>query len=612
MNRRRLRAPGALLAAAATLGCLLPGPSRAAAASGAAADLAAARAVFEKNLDAIKRRDRDAYLACYPQSPGLVRTGPSGFSLGYDEVARTTGEDWPAVFDAQDLRLTPLQPGVVYGTYRYRVRYLDGKGGDDEQRGLSERLFVSTPKGWKIAASTAFPAPPGTPPPPRALVGATLVDGTGGPATKDSVVLLRDGKIECAGTRAACPVPADAGVVDLAGSWLAPGLVDAHVHLSQTGWADGRPDALDVRDLHAYEEVERAQREHPERFLRADLCAGVTGAFDVGGYPWTIARAAAAENDSRSPRLAAAGPLLSTWDFWLNLPGERQFVYLADAAAARAGVRYLKSLGAAAVKVWLIDTGERPQSELEAVVGAAGEEARRIGLPLIVHATELATAKIALRAGARLLVHSVGDQKVDEEFLRLAKDRGTIYCPTLTVGGGYGRLFAAAAAGRSPELDDPNGCVDAGTRARIAETASLAGKLPADWPARAERLATRLRSESEIQAENLRLVKAAGIPIALGTDAGNPLTLHGPAVYAEAEAMQAAGLTPMEVLVASTRDAARAMGREKDLGTIEAGKLADLIVLGADPTADIRNLRNLRYVVRGGELRAQEELRALK
>src|SRR4029079_17969689 len=117
--------------------------------------------------------------------------------------------------------------------------------------------------------------------------------------------------------------------------------------------------------------------------------------------------------------------------------------------------------------------------------------------------------------------------------------------------------------------------------------------------------------ESGTEAENLRRGKAAGIPIALGTDAGNPLTLHAPVFYAEAEARRAAGRTPMEVLVAATRDAARAMGREKDLGTIEAGKLADLIVLGADPTTDIRNLRHLRYVVRGGELRAQEELRAL-
>jgi imidazolonepropionase-like amidohydrolase len=96
----------------------------------------------------------------------------------------------------------------------------------------------------------------------------------------------------------------------------------------------------------------------------------------------------------------------------------------------------------------------------------------------------------------------------------------------------------------------------------------------------------------------------------MGTDAGNPLTLHGPSVYAEMEAMQAAGMTPMQVLVASTRTAAEAMGRAKDFGTIEKGKLADLLLLEADPAADIRNMRRLRTVVRGGEVHPVEALRA--
>ncbi len=381
------------------------------AAADPAPDVVAARALFERNLDAIRQRDREAYLSCYLESPGLVRTGPSGFALGYDDVARTAGEGWPDTFDAQDLRLVSIQPGVVYGTYRYRVRYLDDQGGDDEQTGLSERLFVETPAGWKIAASTAFPAPKGTPPPPRALVGATLVDGTGRAPVADAVVITRDGKIECAGSRAQCPPPADAGLVDLAGRWIAPGLIDAHVHFSQTGWADGRPDSLDVRDVHPYEATERAQREHPERFLRAYLCSGVTTVFDVGGYPWTTGLAERAEGDTRSPRVRAAGPLLSTLDHWVNLPAERQFVYLSDPEAARNGVRYLESIGAAAAKIWLIDEGERPQAELEAVASAAGAEAARLGLPLIVHATELATGKMALRAGAKLLVHSVGRRR---------------------------------------------------------------------------------------------------------------------------------------------------------------------------------------------------------
>jgi imidazolonepropionase-like amidohydrolase len=106
-------------------------------------------------------------------------------------------------------------------------------------------------------------------------------------------------------------------------------------------------------------------------------------------------------------------------------------------------------------------------------------------------------------------------------------------------------------------------------------------------------------------------VAAAGIPIAMGTDAGNPLTLHGPAVYAEMEAMQRAGMKPMDVLVAATRGGAKAMGREQEFGTIAPGKDADLLIVGADPTRDVANLRRVRWVARGGVVRSLAELRAV-
>lgn len=569
----------------------------------ATVDVASARAVFERNLDAIRHRDRDAYLACYLQSENLVRNGAGGLDLGFAGLAKTAGDGWPDVFDAQDLRLVPVAPGLVYGSYRYRVRY-----GEDEQTGRSERVFRHTPEGWRIAVTTAFSDPPGTAPPPRALVGATLIDGTGAPPVPDSVVLLRAGKITCAGARAACPVPADAGVLDLKGTWIAPGLIDAHVHFSQTGWADGRPDALDVRAEHPYEAVAADLRAHPERFLHADLCSGVTAVLDTGGYPWTLGLEGRAETDTRSPHVAAAGPLLSTLDHWLNLPAERQFVFLRDRASASSAIAALKAGGARFVKVWFIVDRATDVAAMTPLVQAVGEEANQAGLPLIVHATGLAEAKASLRAGARLLVHSVWDQPVDDEFLKLARRAGATYCPTLTVEGGYVRLFRAVADGQAPEIDDPGHCVDGATRARIAESARLgvARLGGADLEAGAARAAERLR----ISAENLQRVHAAGIPIAMGTDAGNPLTLHGPAVYAELEAMQAAGLSPAEVLVAATAGGARAMGREQDLGTLVAGKQADLLVLEGDPTADVRAWRRPRYVVRGGEVRSAAELAA--
>ncbi|MEO8503952.1 MAG: amidohydrolase family protein, partial [Acidobacteriota bacterium] len=325
-------------------------------------------------------------------------------------------------------------------------------------------------------------------------------------------------------------------------------------------------------------------------------------------YPWSLGLEERAENDTRAPHVAAAGPLLSTVDHWLNLPAERQFTYLHDEASAQAAVASLKASGARFVKVWFIVDNDAEVAKLEPLVRAAGDAARAAGLPLIVHATGLAQAKGALRAGAHLLVHSVWEQPIDQEFLDLAKTSGAIYCPTLTVESGYLRLFKAIAAGKAPEIDDPGHCVDAQTRAHVAESATLGADIlkGRDLAVAAKRSA----EHSRWAAENLMRVQAAGIPIAMGTDAGNPLTFQGPSVYAEMEAMQAAGLSPKQVLLAATRGGAKAMGREKDLGTLEAGKQADLLVLDADPLLDIKALRRLRYVVRGGEVRPAAELRA--
>lgn len=568
----------------------------------AESDVAAARRLFQANLDAIRHRDRDAYLACYLQSPTLARTGPTGFQLGYASMESTRGQSWPDHFEGLDLRLTPVQPGVVYGTYRYRVRY-----GAVEQAGLSERVFVATPGGWKIAVSTAFQNLPGVPAPPRAIVGATLIDGRGGPPVRDAVVVLRDGRIEAAGPRSRVPIPAGVDTLDARGLFVLPGLVDAHVHYAQTGWADGRPDALDFRAEYPYADVEQYLRSHPERYHRAYLASGVTAVFDVGGYAWSMRTRDDAETSTEAPHMCAAGPLLSTLDHWLNLPAERQFMVLTSDSAARAGVRYLEAIGSNAVKVWFINRPSMDFAANERYVTAAGDEARKLGLPLIVHATGLQEAKAALRAGAKLLVHSVDDRPVDADFLAMCRRNGTIYCPTLTVRDGYVRMYRSALDGRPPDVDDPNGAIDSVTLARVRSTPQTARRARASRPLPR---AAALDSLHRQMADNLMRVMRAGIPIAMGTDAGNPLTLHGPAVYAEMEAMQKAGMSPMEVIVAATKNGARAMGRAKEFGTIEKGKAADLLLVAGDPARDVANLRHVRWVARAGVLRSIEEMRA--
>lgn len=564
-------------------------------------DLRAARELFEKNLDAIRNRDRKAYLALYLNSEKLARSGPEGTSFGFESFAKGAGENWPDTFEGRDLQLVRVQPGVVYGTYRYRVRY-----GADESSGVSERIFLKTPSGWKIAATTAFEAPPGTPPPPVAIVGGTLLDGTGAAPKTNATIVIRNGRVDCAGV---CDVPAGVSVIDAKGKWITPGIIDAHVHFSQTGWADGRPDAIDVRDRYPYDKTIADLEAHPERFARSQICSGVTAVFDVGGYPWTLDLPEKMEKDTRSPHVAAAGPLLSTADHWLNLPAERQFIFLSDENATRTGTRYLAAQGVDAVKLWYIVTPEKTAAALAPLVQAAADEAKKNDLPLIVHATGLDEAREAARAGTHLLVHSVWDKPVDQEFIDLLKKNGTVYCPTITVLRGYYRMNESAVRDVPAQIDDPNGCIDAATRGKIAQTPSLTRPdMPSgDLQNREKIIAERERT----MAENLKRLRDAGVTVAMGTDAGNPFTFHGPAVYAEMEAMQRAGLTPMQVLTDSTRGGAMAMRREKDLGTLEKGKVADLLILDADPAIDIANMRRIRQVMRGGVLRSIEELQAV-
>jgi imidazolonepropionase-like amidohydrolase len=433
--------------------------------------------------------------------------------------------------------------------------------------------------------------------PAVALVGATLIDGTGRAPLADATVVMRDGKIVCAGR---CAVPSGARRTDVRGKFIIPGLVDGHVHYSQTGWADGRPDALDVRERFPYDSTIASLQAHPERFFRSQLCSGVTATFDVGGYPWTWSLRGPAERSTDAPHVAAAGPLLSTRDHWVNLPAERQFVHTASDSATRAGARMVAAWRSDAVKVWYLVSASSPDTVAQkGRLRVAAEEARRAGIPLIVHATELWAAKDALRAGAKLLVHSVEDVPVDEEFLRLAREAGASYNPTLTVREGYVQLLKRRFDPRGVPLE----CVDPATRAKAFLTDSLPPARGSGITAYLERAAQGRR----LMLANLKRVHDAGIPVVMGTDAGNPLTLHGPAVYREMEAMAEAGLTPMEVLVASTRNAARAMGRT-DIGTVEQGKIADLVVLNADPLTRISNVRSVGLVVRGGRVWTRREL----
>lgn len=141
------------------MGCA-PTPSRTDSppSSSPASDTIEARRVFEENIDAIHKRDRARYLATYLHSNTLGRNGPAGLELGYDNWSARRDSTWPDTLVARNLRVLPITHGVVYGTYCYTVTQKD-----TTSSGVSERIFVKTPEGWRIAVTTAFGLAAGAP-----------------------------------------------------------------------------------------------------------------------------------------------------------------------------------------------------------------------------------------------------------------------------------------------------------------------------------------------------------------------------------------------------------------------------------------------------------------
>ncbi len=436
-------------------------------------------------------------------------------------------------------------------------------------------------------------------PPAMALVGGTLLNPNQ-PPVRDATILIREGRVVCAGPRAACPVAQDVSVMDIRGTFIAPGFIDAHVHYAQSGWVDSRPDAFDLRQEFPHESAMAVLEREPERFDRAFLCAGVTSILDAGGYAWTLSLARLREGALPAPRVAAAGPIFLTRDSrlnrWLNFPTLPMFVVMTDDSTVRAAVRTTAAMGAQAIKIGYLTAADSVQAL--PLIAAAAEEAQAAGLPIIVHVQHVAGTKQVLRAGARVLVHVVTPEEMDEELIELVRASGAIVVPSLTVFEGYSDLYN----GRSPAGRYPLDCVEPGIRAQLESPLTLEVREP--------RLSSVAVYDTLVAAgiRNVRRLHEAGIPIAVGTDAGNPGTAHGPSIYREMELLHAAGMTAEEVFAAATIGGARALGRAHELGSLEPTKLADAVIFDADPTVDVRNARRVRMVMKGGALFTREEL----
>jgi imidazolonepropionase-like amidohydrolase len=438
-----------------------------------------------------------------------------------------------------------------------------------------------------------------------AIVGATLVHperAEGSAVATAQTIVIEDERIVAIGPEDKTAVPRGAILIDGHGKWVVPGLIDAHVHFFQSGNLYTRPDVAAFPSVPYAQEVARNQERLPETF-KVWLASGVTGVVDIGGPMWNFKVRDLADQSPAAPRMAVAGPLISMVARPQLDLGDPPIIKIDDRKAAQDLVFKLANYHPDYIKVWFINRPEDDFTAQTGIVRETGAAASFNNIPLAVHATELKTAKASLRAGARYLVHSVEDEPIDDEFIALAKRNNVIYCPTLWVHLGY--LYALS-----------NRWTPTDAEKRLADPqilAALSGidKMPeADRPPIVKKLMSS-QAEPKLSAvmyPNLRRVRDAGITIAMGTDAGNIGTVHGPSIFREMAMMQEAGMTPLEVLKSATSGGARALRREADTGTLTVGKYADLVLLDADPLADLQNLSHAYRVLKGGVIYDPAEL----
>ncbi|NIM59424.1 MAG: amidohydrolase family protein [Candidatus Aminicenantes bacterium] len=430
----------------------------------------------------------------------------------------------------------------------------------------------------------------------KAIAGVTLVNTDGKKPIKNAVILVEGSTIKKVGTAEKVKIPKDAEIINAEGKWIIPGLVDAHIHFFQSGGLYTRPDVIDLRKFVPYEEEELAQiRENlPDTFARYMRC-GITSAVDVGGPFWNYDVRELARKTKLAPRIAVAGPLISTYQPKALTTGDPPIIKVNSVEEARDLVRRQVEKKTDFIKIWyIVRSSQKPEDHLP-LVKATIQESHKHGLRVIVHATQLETARTAVKAGADILAHIVTDKEVDEEFIRLLKENNVILTPTLIVFEGYSEVLSQQVELCTPEFEYAN--------PYIVSTFFDLRELPTD--AIPKRVLERMNNTKPISPnpavlKNLKLLQEGGVTIAAGTDAGNIGTLHGPSIFREFELMAEAGLSPLQILTAATINGAKFTGWQEKLGTIEAGKLADMVILNSDPLLDIQNTSDIHLVIKDG------------
>jgi imidazolonepropionase-like amidohydrolase len=406
-----------------------------------------------------------------------------------------------------------------------------------------------------------------------AFRGATLVDGTGSAACSDSLLVVSDGRIVAVG--AATPeairnLPIGTEIRNVAGKWIVPGLIDAHVH------AESEDD------------------------LKTMLRWGVTS-VRLMAEDAAAAGKLAAESRTRAdiPQVFPAAPIFTTRGGWWDqgqLPDRSLNRFPATPDEARRSVQRARDLGSREIKLMLDDMAwcRAPRPALPRVspevAKALIEEARSSNLRASVHAPNLADAKEAIADGATALAHGVLEP-IDENTIAVMKGRPVFYIPTMDIF----EFLADTRAFVESVMADPivqkglppdtvlryrSSDYAGGYRTRYPNFANVARRLPA------------LR-------KNLLALHAAGVPVALGTDMW---AFPGLGVSIEMDCYVRSGIRPLEAIRAATQTAARSLAVDGDRGTLEPGKRADFLLLSSDPTRDVKNVRAIREIYKAGRL----------
>lgn len=471
-----------------------------------------------------------------------------------------------------------------------------------------------------LASSSAFATSSGR----MVIVNGTAIDpGTSKVIPNAAVIIEGDQITSIVQNSKEMPMKGD-GVIDATGKFILPGYIDTHVHFFQSGDLYTRPDGLDLNSIRPYKQETEWIRSHLDDAFARYLRCGITSVIDIGGPLWNFEMRKRANATAKAPRVAAAGPLISSVSRPQLDLGDPPIVKIDTPEQGREMVRKLAAQKPDYIKIWYIVPGVQPassstpqpnasasptpgQSDVERaaifrpVVHAVIEESHKLKLRVAVHATELEAARASAEEGADLLVHSVNDKLVDEAFVKLLKDKGTILTPTLVVFERYGRTFANKLELTPEEKAWGNPEV----------IASLdVTKIPEDKrPDRlkkamenAQQVLDGIQKTYDVALKNLKTLEDAGITIATGTDAGNIGTIHGPAIFREFQLMKQAGLTPMQILQCTTANAAKTFGGDTGpkIGSLQPGNFADLVILKSNPLDDIKNASDIDSVVKNG------------